>query len=108
MELDVSQLDEGIRDLVVLLRENGFETTDSGDGSKAMDMDCAVDVPHVYMKGDLETAKAESTRLMKLLESHSVLFDGEVTSIEVSYSPVDDICMLAVFGVTDDMLVRPS
>lgn len=47
------ELDPGIRDLVRFLRErHGFNTTDSGDGSKAATMDCAMPFPHVVIKID--------------------------------------------------------
>jgi hypothetical protein len=49
--LDLSTLDPGIRDVVAKLREQGFNTTDSGDGVSKSQADyatgCAIPFPHV-------------------------------------------------------------
>lgn len=49
-DLDYSQLDAGIRDTVRWLRARGYHTSDSGDGTKAGEMDCAWPVPMVVIQ----------------------------------------------------------
>lgn len=46
----LDQLDEGIRERVVLLNRLGYRTTDSGDGrldGDKADMTCAIPIPHI-------------------------------------------------------------
>lgn len=47
MTLNYEEMDPGIRDVVKALNEAGFETTDSGDGSKAATDEDAFAFPHV-------------------------------------------------------------
>ena len=51
---ELAGLDAGIRDLVIELNALGYETTDSGDGTKADTMECAVDFPMVAIKSTRE------------------------------------------------------
>lgn len=107
-ELDPKTLDPGIRNLVMLMRKHGFDTCDSGDGNK-VDMGCALDFPHVISKIKLDDAREESQRVVDLLEAHGITFGpDEEPHVEVSYSPLDGVCLLQVYGITDDMLVLPS
>lgn len=46
--IDYDALDPGIRDVVRAISEWGWKTCDSGDGSKAGTMECALDHPHVF------------------------------------------------------------
>ena len=87
-EIDYTELDPGIRKLVRLLRDNGFETTDSGDGAfkfedipeeevaedgptpVGLPMACAEPVANVYMQCTKDTLLAESERLVSLLKAH--------------------------------------
>lgn len=62
------QIDAGVRDVVRLLREAGFNTRDSGDGSKAATMACALDYPHVFMVIDPDDALAEAKRCWHVLQ----------------------------------------
>jgi hypothetical protein len=48
-QIDYDDLDPGIRRVVRLLNQHGFVTSDSGDGSKAGVMECAVDYPMVVV-----------------------------------------------------------
>lgn len=45
-DIDYNEIDPGIRHVVKALNDAGYETTDSGDGTK-VGMDCAMDFPHV-------------------------------------------------------------
>lgn len=66
---DYSQIDAGVRDVVRLLRDAGFCTCDSGDGSKAATMDGALDYPHVFMVIDAADAVSEVARCQSILDS---------------------------------------
>lgn len=46
--INYDELDPGIRDVVRAINEWGWVTCDSGDGSKAGTMECALDHPHVF------------------------------------------------------------
>lgn len=48
---EASALDPGVRDLVIALRDAGFETTDSGDGVSKPQVDgCTLPFLHVYVR----------------------------------------------------------
>lgn len=81
-------IDPGIRPLVEQLNRWGFETTDSGDGSKASTMGCAVEWAHVFMKSSPESLVEDSHRLALLIENSGVV-DLNEWAIEASYSPLD-------------------
>lgn len=77
-DLDYSQLDDGVRDLVRRLREAGFNTTDSGDGSKYPHMGCAVPWPMIAIFGDEpENMIEDRVKLKELLP--------DTWSVEASY-----------------------
>jgi len=129
--MDYTQLDPGIRKLVKLLRENGFETTDSGDGKTKGDL--GLDYPHVHIKvvddpkdgrfGDLLRAKlrhrpeallavigtVECERLAKLLAIRGVSFDrpGEgpwgVPEIQMTYGYPDRMVFISLLNVDDSL-----
>ena len=68
MTFDYEQVDPGIRDVVRTLRDAGFDTTDSGDGSKAATMSCAVPWPMVAaVVDDVDTLLSESRRMRLVL-----------------------------------------
>lgn len=106
--LDYSGVDEGVRQTVKMLREYGFNTTDSGDGSKSESMDCAVDFPMIAMTvEDPESLTMHARRLMRILKfGHDVKFgNGEKDPrIEASYSPVDGVAVIVLSNVLDKML----
>lgn len=79
--LDYAELDPGIRDTVRLLRQAGFQTTDSGDGvSKPADAR-VFDVPHVAMTCAREDMFAQAESAAALL--------GPSWRVEASYCPND-------------------
>ena len=53
-QIDYDTLDPGIRDVVRAINEWGWKTCDSGDGSKAGTMECALDHPHVFCESRWE------------------------------------------------------
>lgn len=58
--IDYNEIDPGIRHVVKALNDAGHETSDSGDGSKASLMDCAIDFPHVAGWWDVMFANREA------------------------------------------------
>lgn len=94
------QLDPGIRKVVRWLNENGFETTDSGDGrSKFLGEDppcCAMNFPNVAITVPRDRLVAEALRLEDLLRSKGCgpvaareeETPGEVT-LQAFYEPVE-------------------
>jgi len=61
--LNLNMIDPGVRELVRLLRAAGFNTCDSGDGSKAKDMECAVPYPMVAIQVEKKYFFQELDRL---------------------------------------------
>lgn len=105
---DPTQLDPGVRMLVSLLRQHGFETTDSGDGkSKGKD---GLDVPHVHMVCHAQLVAFEADRLHRVLSLHGVTIqpidNPESPCIQATYDPasVDSTAVISLFGVTDSMI----
>lgn len=109
VRIDYEQLDHGVRKLVRLLREvGGFDTTDSGDGSKAGLMEGALDIPHVHMTCDENHFRRWSFDLVSLLRFHlkpESLGKLEPHAIQFTYSPLDELGILSLYGVCDSDLL---
>ena len=77
---DLSEISPGVRDLVASLNDQGFATTDSGDGSNlAEGMECALPFRHVFgLVPDGVTLEDCAHRLQELYPD---------ARVEVSYSP---------------------
>lgn len=94
---DYEQLDPGIRGIVRLLREAGFETTDSGDGvskpgAGVVDNDGVMevmDLAHVAATVSIDTMRSEADRLQMLLGADWV--------VEASYSARDQSALLFAY-----------
>ena len=89
-EPDYSELDPNIRETVRWLRDNDFDTCDSGDGSKSY----GLPYPHVYILiGDDQDLRDEADRLHDLLVFKGVrLFSGprsekEAARLGVNFVP---------------------
>lgn len=90
----IDGLSPGIRDLVVALREAGFNTVDSGDGSNHEEgMGCAVPFKMIAMIAPRHKAFDETDRLHDFMERQDVDW---VWQVEMSYSPNDGNCILTV------------
>jgi hypothetical protein len=103
LPVDFDTLDPGIRGTVRWLQENGFHTTDSGDGASKSDLIAtgdALDFPHVFMTCAPEVLVSEARRLYAML--------GSFGTVEATYSPNDGIAVLALIGVTDDKLPKAN
>lgn len=73
-EVPYDELDPGIRQVVRWLNENGFETTDSGDGKSKFAEDgstmcCAMPHPNVVIVVPADQLVAECDRLYGLLKA---------------------------------------
>jgi hypothetical protein len=94
--------------VVRLLRENGFRTTDSGDGvtNVAAGMEGALPVPHVHcVVHDWHDVAPEAHRMMRLIAQLGLL--GDQVTIEASYSPLDGVATISLYGL-DDASLRSS
>lgn len=93
----------GVKDLVWWLRMNGFETTDSGDGSNHEDgMEGALPFPMVSMTVTPEVLVIESVRLRDLLAKRGVILQptgSELPSIQASYDPSDSVAVIMLINV---------
>lgn len=120
-EIDPGILDPGIRELVILLRNEGFETVDSGDGfTKFIDRpreDWELPYPHVFILCErgtfFETLDAVKAFLLNRAphlfrqytqEEIESVFGKRSPGVEGSASPHDNTCFIEVSNITDDML----
>jgi hypothetical protein len=98
-------LDPGIRQTVKWLQDNGFVTTDSGDGvskTEAIATGEALGFPHVFMMCSPDTLFVEAHRLYDLLRGKNLTSP----QVEASYSPADGIALLLLTGLDDTLLER--
>lgn len=120
------ELDPGVRRLVRLLNDHGFDTCDSGDGkskfgadgkplpgweSESDEFTWVLDVPHVAMMCDPADLVTECDRLRDVLTGAGVELSqqdghGKVPCIQGSYDPCypDRFGVIVVSGVDDSML----
>lgn len=100
----LKNLSPGVRRIVVLLNKEGFPTTDSGDGSNhAKGMECAPPYPMIAIKCDKKNVITETDRLYSLIKEHCAL--DALVDIQTSYSPVDKLCLILIFNLTDANLI---
>lgn len=97
-DIDYDALDPGIRETVRWLRGYGFDTCDSGDGSKAPDMECSVPFPMVAMLVDPAYLIGESHRLRGALSHEGI--EAKDGDIQASYDPTSMIGMIVLSNVT--------
>ncbi len=90
----IDACDPGIRQVVKMLREAGFETTDSGDGvSKPQDWyesGEALPYPHVACSVPQASFWSQARSLQKILDEN---YPGE-WRVEASYCPKDESTVL--------------
>ncbi len=90
-DFDYESLDVGIREIVRVAREHGFNTTDSGDGVSKPEDERVFHVPHVACSTTRDSLISEAERLADLL--------GAEWRIEASYCPNDgSVILLATHG----------
>ena len=107
-DFDYDKLDPGIRFTVKWLHERGFTTTDSGDGSKAGEMEGALDIPHVAIKpGGEEHEYPYAINLAHLAQQtanrlrEELWDDGrhvEPGTIQATYDPFDGSWVIMLYA----------
>lgn len=100
-------INPGIWKTVAWLNENGFETTDSGDGV-THSYTCDRTVGYVVIKTTPSTLVSETSRLVDLLKDKKlklapVGFFGGV-NIQASYDPADESAIIDVSSISDDII----
>jgi hypothetical protein len=102
---EIEALAPGIRGAVLWLRQHGFNTTDSGDGSNAdAGMEGALPISHVMMTCAPGELAAECNRLRLLLrERNAVVLEEQIDLsgrpglvILGSYDPVSEVAVIAL------------
>jgi hypothetical protein len=113
--MTIEGLDPGICRTVVLLRQYGFDTTDSGDGkSKPPEPGEVLTYPHVFMVvSDPRVLVAEADRLALILGDHGVKIGPMGPEarmppcIQAAYCPANKSASLMLMGV-DDRDIKPD
>lgn len=91
-------LDPGITDLVRLLWDEGFTTTDSGDGVSKCDEGRVFDRPHVAITVDKHDLLVETDRAIAVLEASGRPIDPLTAwHVEGTYAGGDD-ALIMVWG----------
>lgn len=103
--IDYDKLNPGIREVVRRLREAGFETADSGDGS-THDHACDLEEPYVHIMVRPPYLILETDKLREVVESWGIELtepneDGTAKTIEASYSPLHSFGVISLFNVAD-------
>lgn len=109
-------LDPGIRNVVLWLRELGFNTTDSGDGRTKIELIASGDAlafPHVFMRVEEYHAIRMDQRaddLARHLRDRGIEPGPNYPDlqVELSYSPFDQVGILALYGLDDEGLARAT
>ena len=95
----MEKLNKGIVKTVKFLRENGFDTKDSGDG-ETHDFDCDLTMPYVHMIVKPNKIEEESHRLKDLLEVKGIKFGSKyMAQIEATYSPIGQAATLSIYNI---------
>lgn len=105
-QIDLEQLNPGIRRTVAWLREQGFETCDSGDG-KTREHECDRDHAYVVISvRPIEIVNA-AQRLQFVLAKRDIYIDaiGEgAPCIQASYDPANGLAFIDLMHVDDVVL----
>jgi hypothetical protein len=103
-DLDYEDIDVGVRVLVRRLRAKGFDTCDSGDGTKT-GMGCARDHAHVTIQVKPDDLVSEARRLRDEVGYVGVFRLGPIGSggwsIQATYDPCDESAFI-------DLRLQPS
>lgn len=102
----LENVDPGVASLVAKLRAMGWDTTDSGDGKTKIEAgdDEALDVPHVHMVVDGDEMIRLAQVLLKDVQCLVSENNWQNIDIQASYSPIDDVATLSLYGIDDEML----
>lgn len=110
-DIDYAALDPGISNAVRFLRQQGFDTVDSGDGYSKPQDERTIEGPHVFCRiHHYSLGRTEAIRALKLIRD--VVGDGtnergfktdptrwaSMLLVEMSYSAGDETCILSITG----------
>lgn len=90
-DLDLEQLDPGIRRMVSWLRAEGWETTDSGDGVSKPPGPEVLPFPHVVIRSSPGRLVDDARRLRKFLCQYNT-----PEQIEATFDPADESAVILV------------
>ncbi len=98
-----SALNPGIVATVEWLNQNGYRTTDSGDG-KTHDYACDQAVPYVHMQVEPRMLVEQTDRLVALLAERGVKIEpmneeGTAPAIEAAYLPANNCAIITLWNV---------
>lgn len=99
---ELAKVSPNVRALVAWLNNNGFPTTDSGDGSNhAAGMEGACPFPLIAIQVEPTTLVWHAKRLRRLLEGRGVVFTADAfAKIEATFDPLDGVALILLIGVT--------
>lgn len=107
----MNELNPGIKKLVKILNENGFKTTDSGDG-KTHDFGCDRSNAYVCIEVQgLRRSEDEAVRLMDFMrfkcdiDIYPIGIDG-APCIQATYDPANGTAFIELMHVDDSMLEK--
>jgi hypothetical protein len=122
--VDLLKLDPGVRLTVAWLRDQGFETTDSGDGKTKLAeypsisdaiQDGLRDEPHVVIRVAPDELIAESDRLESLLMKVGVRLEEQPPDsyvagphAQATYDPANRIAFIDIVNLTDELLAAQA
>lgn len=99
----LGQLNQGIRKTVEWLIQNGYQTTDSGDG-ETHEHECDQEQPYVHMLIAPDKLVAETDRLAVLLKERGINVqpmdeNSSVPCVEAAYNPAHGVGTLTLWNV---------
>lgn len=119
----IEGLSPGIRDLVLLLNAQGFQTVDSGDGSNHGKMGCAPPFPMVAILTTPASMVGDATDIHRFLKKRGVKLtppaprcgraemdfneDMKFPQVQAQYDPEDGIATITIFNVLSKDVVAP-
>lgn len=110
-EINYEELDPGVRQLVRILNNEGFVTTDSGDGYSKDEEARWMDCPHVCISLDSpDDIITEADRLIAVMATYGVTIvqqgpeDEKTPCIQVDYCPVTRRASMLLMDVLDEDL----
>lgn len=100
-EINYEELNPGIRRLVKMLRDAGFETIDSGDGITNVEagMEGALKTPHVHCVVASKVMVQEAHRMLSLFTDAAL--DIESGQVQAMFDPVDGVATVSVYHLND-------
>ena len=106
---DLENINPGIRETVRLLNQNGFRTTDSGDG-KTGDYPCDRPYPYVSIASTRAGLTQDADDIAFLFSEHGVQVgelteEGEGPYIQAMYTPQVKNCAIIDIQNVDDKLL---